>query len=813
MLELIDLKKVYRTKKGVEQIALNKINLSFSYKGFVVVLGKSGSGKTTLMNLLGGLDQFDKGEIIIKGKSSNDFNAFDWDSYRNTYCGFVFQEFNIINDFTVYKNISLVLELQGYNKSEIPAKVNEILKTVELEEYVQRYPNELSGGQKQRIAIARALIKNPDIILADEPTGNLDSETGKNIMQILKKISKDKLIIMVTHDRDFAERYADRIIELKDGQVVNDYFTFLIDRSKEKNQMKKDDLLSKNDDIEDKKLNLIKSKFALKNALKIAFNGLFQKKFRLILTLFLLICTMTLFGVALNFNRYNVNKASIITFKEQGISNIDIKKFNEICYDTSCHKSIIFTEEEDVKELRVKFPDLNFYITKELDFNIQEFKDNDEPVEWDSYYTTAINYVTYIDNKFKGNLIGTNSEYPTTSEEILITDYTAEMFLYFKVFSGVSNINDLIDKELILNNNKLKISGILDTAFTREMFEDYSLYAYMKYELSTIYGLESSEDNISKMNYNFKINNDLNLLKYRSGVASNIKINNINKYQINDLNIVGEYPNEKNEVLISLNYLRFLNDGIYKDINEMIGEEVIVEFYKQRVNTLLSIDEVLGKIQKQYKIVGIYDINYNNTNADLIVTNNQFIDLCNDASSIDKVLVEFSEKDSSNYNFISKLSYLGYIHETLYSSHIYDLENLSESTAPMVMFIAIALGIFSAIMIFTFISNNINLKRKEIGILRAIGSRGVDVAKIFVTESIIIGLIAAMLSTLLVKVSTYYIDKNIQGIMNNDFTILYLDYLSVIYIFLLSIGMVIISSLIPIIKIAKEQPIDAIRLK
>ena len=186
----------------------------------VFILGKSGSGKSTLLNVMGGLDKYDEGEIIIKGKSSKDFSQDDFDSYRNTYLGFIFQEYNILDEFTVGVNIGLALQLQGKKATE--EDINRILAEVDMVGYADRKPNELSGGQKQRVAIARALVKNPQIIMADEPTGALDSATGLQVFDTLKKLSKDKLVLVVTHDREFAEMYGDRVIELKDGKVISD---------------------------------------------------------------------------------------------------------------------------------------------------------------------------------------------------------------------------------------------------------------------------------------------------------------------------------------------------------------------------------------------------------------------------------------------------------------------------------------------------------------------------------------------------------------------------------------------------------------
>ncbi len=220
MLEVKNLSKIYRPKNGAEVKALDDISLSFPETGMVFLLGKSGSGKSTLLNVCGGLDSPTGGEILVKGRSSKNFSQSDFDSYRNTFIGFIFQEYNILNEFSVEDNIALALELQGKPKDK--EAVRKLLADVDLEGYAKRKPNTLSGGQKQRIAIARALIKNPEIIMADEPTGALDSATGKQVFETLKKLSRDKLIIVVSHDRDFAELYGDRIIELKDGKVLSD---------------------------------------------------------------------------------------------------------------------------------------------------------------------------------------------------------------------------------------------------------------------------------------------------------------------------------------------------------------------------------------------------------------------------------------------------------------------------------------------------------------------------------------------------------------------------------------------------------------
>ena len=220
MIEVKNISKTYKSKGGVITKALDNVSIKFPEKGLVFLLGKSGSGKSTLLNMIGGLDYPDSGEIIVKGRSSSSFSRSDFDSYRNTYIGFIFQEYNILEEFNIEQNIALALQLQG--KKSNKEAVNALLKEVDLEGFNKRKPNTLSGGQKQRIAIARALIKSPEIIMADEPTGALDSATGRQVLTTLKKLSATKLVIIVSHDQDFAEEYGDRIVELMDGKIISD---------------------------------------------------------------------------------------------------------------------------------------------------------------------------------------------------------------------------------------------------------------------------------------------------------------------------------------------------------------------------------------------------------------------------------------------------------------------------------------------------------------------------------------------------------------------------------------------------------------
>ncbi len=377
MLETKELVKIYKPKKGVPVTALDKVSLKFPDKGMVFLLGKSGSGKSTLLNVLGGLDSYDGGEIIIKGVSSKNFKQQHFDSYRNTYVGFIFQEYNVLDEFSVGANIALAIELQNRKASD--GEINDILKQVDLEGFGNRKPNELSGGQKQRVAIARALVKKPQIIMADEPTGALDSNTGRQVFDTLKKLSETKLVIVVSHDREFAEQYADRIIELSDGVVVSDVeldtapaaeeektvpqfhdnivevpcgyhlteqdreeINAYIEKLKEgsleitvsrKNQsakrfVKTDTSKFKSED--GSQFKLIKSKLPLKNAFKIGASGLKHKKIRLVFTILLSCIAFGLFGLSDTFGAYNHIKTCTNSLVDSGVKYLSVAKSKKI---------------------------------------------------------------------------------------------------------------------------------------------------------------------------------------------------------------------------------------------------------------------------------------------------------------------------------------------------------------------------------------------------------------------------------------------------------------------------------------------------
>ncbi len=270
MLQIFDIEKEYRTGELVQK-ALNGVSVNFRENEFVSILGPSGSGKTTLLNIIGGLDSYDKGDLVIEGISTKNYKDRDWDTYRNHTIGFVFQSYNLIPHQTLLSNVELALTIAGISKAERKARAKEALEKVGLGEHVHKRPNQLSGGQMQRVAIARALVNNPHILLADEPTGALDSETSVQIMELLKEVANERLVVMVTHNPELAEEYSSRIIKVRDGKIVGDSNPFVP---------------VKTSGAQTRKEKPNKAKMSMKTSLSLSFNNLKTKKKRTFLTSF-----------------------------------------------------------------------------------------------------------------------------------------------------------------------------------------------------------------------------------------------------------------------------------------------------------------------------------------------------------------------------------------------------------------------------------------------------------------------------------------------------------------------------------------------
>lgn len=479
MLELKHLTKVYRTKGGAETRALDDVSVSFAETGLVFLLGKSGSGKSTLLNLAGGLDEPTSGEVVVMGRSSRDFSGADFDSYRNTYVGFVFQEYNVLNEFNVEENVALALELQG--KTREREKVRQILEEVELERFAKRRPNTLSGGQKQRIAIARALVKDPQIIMADEPTGALDSATGKQVFDTLKKLSKTRLVLVVSHDREFAEIYGDRIIELKDGKIISDVIkvkaeaqalsanvkrigsdtltiksgtsdeeilhavkNFLaegegellisrgardIESFRRVNRIDENGARERFDDTPPltashtgDKTKFIRSKLPAGKAIKIGASGLKLKPFRLILTILLSVVSFVMFGLFSTMMLYDEQSVLINSFLSSDYEYLTVNKRYEVTYSYP-KQDFSYISYRDARFTPAEVTKLGGNDAfGAYSARCSNFRNVSNGIDKSDYYNLSISNISVLpaNHALRGRIQG---EYPTQANEICVSTY------------------------------------------------------------------------------------------------------------------------------------------------------------------------------------------------------------------------------------------------------------------------------------------------------------------------------------------------------------------------------------------------------
>ncbi len=302
MLQIQNIRKQYITG-DLTQVALNDVSLNLRDNEFVAILGPSGSGKTTLLNIIGGLDRYDSGDLIINGISTKQYKDRDWDSYRNHTIGFVFQSYNLIPHQTVLANVELALTISGISRAERRQRAKQALEAVGLGEQIHKKPNQMSGGQMQRVAIARALVNDPDIVLADEPTGALDSETSIQVMELLKQVAKDRLVVMVTHNPELAEQYATRIVRLKDGSITDDSMPFTVDETAMEAPEHK---------------NMGRASMSFLTSLLLSFNNLLTKKGRTILTAFA--GSIGIIGIALILSLSNGANTYIRSVEEETLS-------------------------------------------------------------------------------------------------------------------------------------------------------------------------------------------------------------------------------------------------------------------------------------------------------------------------------------------------------------------------------------------------------------------------------------------------------------------------------------------------------------
>lgn len=463
MLEIKKITKIYQTE-GFKQTALNKVSVNFRKSEFAAILGPSGSGKTTFLNIIGGLDKYTSGDLIINNVSTKNYSDRQWDSYRNHRVGFVFQSYNLINHQTILKNVELALTLSGISKDQRKERAIKALKDVGLEKHMNKKPNQLSGGQMQRVAIARALVNNPEIILADEPTGALDSETSVQIMKILKDISKEKLVIMVTHNPDLAKEYASRIINIKDGEITSDSNPF----------DGKDDLR------EDETNKTAKTKMSFLTALSLSFNNLMTKKGRTILVS--VAGSIGIIGIALILAVSTGFQNYVDSIQEETLTSYPLTIMQESSDITSVLLSMRTGEKKDIKEGSVEEAQ---YITsmlsnisandlksfkKYLNDNYKEVKSDLSNVSYNYsinpniYTIDAVNKLAKVNpSNLFDSMIGQNT---------LMQSYSSMASIFSKMVDNVSEIEsdyemlkgrwpEKYDEMIIVLSEKSSISDLL----------------------------------------------------------------------------------------------------------------------------------------------------------------------------------------------------------------------------------------------------------------------------------------------------------------------------------------------------------------
>ena len=444
MIELKEISKIYRSKKSVDTTALKNVSLTLADKGMVFILGKSGSGKSTLLNLLGGLDKPSSGEIFIQGKSMKDFTERDLDGYRNSFVGFVFQEFNLLEDYNVYENIELALALQ--QKEDENHLISQLLTSLDLEGLEKRRINELSGGQKQRVAIARALVKQPKLLLCDEPTGNLDQKSGQEIFNILKEISQQNLVVVVSHDEESARKYADRILTIVDGEILSD--------TGEQWQ-------SEN-----------KGSFTLQDAhipfsyiFRMALHNLKLKPFKLVITVLLLIFSLILMNYTLNILFMNADDLAFeaITRNQHYIFEIYKMKYEQATdfYGYTLYSADSQTiDEEDLAYLKT-IANTTYHKGYFIYDSYQNI--NFSYGEADTYYTKLNVYpnitafIELEDDTVFEHLMGRS---PRASNELVISEYLADYMIAYGVYDTENELYKPESRDqLIRDHHPLKLQN------------------------------------------------------------------------------------------------------------------------------------------------------------------------------------------------------------------------------------------------------------------------------------------------------------------------------------------------------------------
>ena len=805
MLELKNITKIYKSN-NITQKALDKVNIKFRDNEFVSILGPSGSGKTTLLNIIGGLDRYTSGDLIIGGISTKHYKDRDFDTYRNHKIGFVFQSYNLIAHQTALSNVELALTIGGVSKKDRKKRALEALKKVGLKDHVNKKPNQLSGGQMQRVAIARALVNDPDILLADEPTGALDSKTSVQIMNLLKDIAKDRLVIMVTHNPDLALEYSTRIINLKDGIVVDDSNSY---DSKEENKT----TIGK------------KTSMSFLTALSLSLNNLMTKKARTFLTAFA--GSIGIIGIALILGLSNGVSSYIDKKQEETLSNYPLTIQKNTMNISSVMTSMMGSKKEKYNDGLVHSNNMLSDLLTSLNVkknNLKDFKSYLEKNKDIKKYVSDIQYKYDIDiniytKDIDNNIIQVN---PTN-----LANNLGDFSKYMQ-FSDNNVFYELFDNEKMLLDNYDLVAGNLPANYNEvvvmvdsdNQISDYTLYAL---GLKSQKDLENillnnqksnkennkeaySYDDLLGLSYRLILNTDY--YKYENNKWINkSNDNNYINYLYNNaevIKVVGVIRAHKDTSLATTGAIGYTRDLTNYVINKINNTDIV---RNQKNNPLINVFTNEPFDSK-------YSMNDNSINSYI----NNLISLgvvdIKDPDEINIYPKNFSSKDEiiniiNKYNSTKKtadkLTYTDTV--GLMMKSVTSIVNIISYV--LIAFVGISL-IVSSIMIGIITYISVLERKKEIGILRAIGARKKDISRVFNAEAIIEGLASGMLGIFVTVVISFIgniIVSNALDIQN----IFNLPIMDAVILILISVFLTFIAGLVPASIASKKDPVIALR--
>ena len=762
MLELKKINKSYKTGDFVQH-ALKDVSLEFRKSEFVSILGPSGSGKTTLLNIIGGLDRYDKGDLIINNKSTKKFTDKDWDSYRNNCVGFIFQSYNLIGHISILDNVEMSLTLSGVGAKEKKERALEALDRVGLKEHAHKKPNQLSGGQMQRVAIARSLVNNPDIILADEPTGALDSKTSKQIMNLIKEIAKDKLVIMVTHNAELAHEYSTRIIEFKDGKLISD-----------SNPITKEE---KNEDT----ISIKKTSMSFLTALKLSYNNIKTKKGRTALTAFA--SSIGIIGIALILSLSNGFKIEIDEFEQDSLSQAPIM----------ITEQAMSMDEETIEELQGN--DLEKYPDEE---KVYVAKDITETMTHTNVITQE--YMDYLDGLDQDDISGISYQYGTnfniinkSSDGYQMVSATNMQIQPWTLLP--SKEND--DEDTIIEDNYDILAGSINNdepGLILQVNSKNQIYASTLEQLGFDAEEEVSFEDIMSKELKVVLNND-----YYTKVGN---------YFIPNQNLEELYNNENNITLKVQAIIRGKEDK--EILTSGTGLAYTNALTKLVISKNKDSDIVKAQNESDYNVL-------TNQPFDATTTKESVLSYLGAEST--PVAISIYPKDFKSKDQI--LSYLDNYNEDKeeadtiqYTDMAAMLSSLSQNIMDAITIVLIAFSsislVVSSIMIGIITYISVLERTKEIGILRALGARKKDIKRVFNAETMIIGIFSGVLGIVIayiLTIPTNIIIENLSGLAN----VAKLNIIHAIILVMISVILTVIGGAIPANMASKRDPVIALR--